>query len=763
MSARSSNTLAENKPQNQWHHADVPQDVGRDSSNRRVADAPIQAFGRDDTKRDQYQVTLDASEDPKAMSTCRKWVIVLVISSAALCATFASSIAAFTEEGLVEDLHTVHEVAILSVSLFVLGLGLGPLLVGPLSEVYGRNSIYRASYFFFWVFTWPVAFPPDIATFLVFRFISGFCSSAFLSVAGGSVSDLFTNDQVGSPMGVYTMSPFLGPALGPLIAGFICQNTDWRWTFRLLLIMQFVLIIMLLLFVPETYIPVVLKRKAAALRRSTGNDRYWAPLDRREGSLGHAILLSCYTPFQLIIFDRMALLLDMWNALVLGILYLTFQAYPIIYEDVHGFNMQDTGMAFLGLGIGILAALATQPLWNRFNRKQAEKFTGTPPPESCLIMGQVGGVMVSVSLFWLAFTTYKAVPWIVPIIASVPFGWGVYYIYTSTFTYLIVAYRPVAASAMAGNTAMRCSFAAAFPLFAGQMYDTLGTVGATALLAGLMTLMMPLPTTPRTSIETLPAANAEKHGYGESPVLLPGPKSQSKDEEAGNPSPFPTIIPTRLDEYQVTLDPNEDPQNISTFRKWVIVLIIASAALCTSFASSAAAFTEEGVAKDLHTVHEVSILSISLSIEGLGLGPLIVAPLSEIYGRNVVYRVSYFLFWVLTWPTAFPPDIATFLVFRFITGFCGSAFLSVAGGSISDLFTNSTVALPMAVYAMSPFLGPVLGPLISGFICQNVDWRWVYRVLLIWQFVMLVLLVFLVPETYAPVLERRKAERRVLW
>lgn len=103
---------------------------------------------------------------------------------------------------------------ILGISLFVEGLGCGPLLLGPLSEFYGRNPVYRVSYTIFWIFSWPVAFAPNIgermslfdtrrristattAVFLVFRFLSGFAGSAFLSVAGGSVSDLFTNEKV---------------------------------------------------------------------------------------------------------------------------------------------------------------------------------------------------------------------------------------------------------------------------------------------------------------------------------------------------------------------------------------------------------------------------------------------------------------------------------------------------------------------------------------------------------------------------------------
>lgn len=96
-------------------------------------------------------------------------------------------------------------------------------------------------------------------------------------------------------------------------------------------------------------------------------------------------------------------------------------------------------------------------------------------------------------LFWFAFTTYPAVPWIVPIIASVPFGAGIYFVFTSTFTYTVTAYRPIAASAMAANSAMRSTFAAVFPLFSRAMYDRLGYVGATALLAGLTAVLAPLP------------------------------------------------------------------------------------------------------------------------------------------------------------------------------------------------------------------------------------------------------------------------------
>ncbi|KAF9256892.1 MFS general substrate transporter [Marasmius fiardii PR-910] len=437
-----------------------------------------------------YEVNLKEYEHPQNKSYLKKWLIVIVISASSLCVTCASSAAAFAEDGMARELHVSKIVTILSISLFVEGLGFGPLLVGPLSEVYGRNIIYRVSFVLLFAFSWAVAFAPNIEVLLIFRFITGFCGSAFLSVAGGSVSDLFVNEEVATPMAFYTLSPFIGPVVGPLFSG---QHIDWRWTFHVMTIWIFVQTVTLFLVVPETYVPVLRKWKAARLRKEHKDEKYWAPLDYEHDNIWRSILVSCYKPFQLIFYDQMVLLLNLWSSVVLGILYLAFQAFPVIFGDVHGFNMQSIGLSFLGIGIGMAGAMTTQVLWNRILAKQIIKHGGTLPPESHLLKGEAGAVLVPVGLFWMAFTTYPHVHWIVPIIASVPFGAGSYFVFSSVFTYLVSAYRPIAASAMASNSAMRSTVAAVFPLFAGAMYDKLGTVGATAVLGGIMAGLAPLP------------------------------------------------------------------------------------------------------------------------------------------------------------------------------------------------------------------------------------------------------------------------------
>lgn len=442
----------------------------------------------------EFKVYLTNDDDPQNLPEFRKWLTVAVIASGALLATCASSIAAFTEAPIQQEFNINTSMDIFAnMSIYVLGCAVGPLFVGPLSEVYGRNIIYQLSYIFFFIFSWPVAFAPNIAVYSVFRFFTGCVGAVFLTVAGGTVSDLFSKDKVASPMALYTLSPFLGPVLGPLFGGFINQHLYWRWTYHLITAWSFGQVIALLTLVPETFAPVIIKRKAAKLRKQTGNLKFWTEYDDADKNIGQEILVSLYTPFQLLLLDRMALLLSTWTALLLGILYLAFQAFPIIFMGLHGFSIEMTGLSFIGIGVGMICACASQPLWNRRLAKVMEKYDNNPPPEVHLDVGKVGGILVAISLYWIAFTSYPQVHWIAPIIASAPFGAGAYYVYTSVFTYLVSAYRPVAASAMCANNALRSVFGAAFPLFAGAMYSKLGPVGAMALLGGLATLMVPMP------------------------------------------------------------------------------------------------------------------------------------------------------------------------------------------------------------------------------------------------------------------------------
>lgn len=265
---------------------------------------------------------------------------------------------------------------------------------------------------------------------LVARFFDGLSGSAFLSVAGGTVGDMFNRQQLQFPMLIYTASPFIGPSLGPLIGGFINQYTTWRWTFYLLLIWAGVNLGMIALLVPETYHPVLLRDKARKLRKETGDERWKAPMEKMNKSIPKTIAYSLLRPFQLLLLEAMVSLLCLFSAILLGILYLFFGAFPLVFEGNHGFTLAQTGLTFLGIFVGMVIAAATDPLWHKnYERliKQREDATGEvggSEPEYRLPPSIAGAIIVPIGLFMFAWTTYSSVHWIVPIIGSSIFGAG---------------------------------------------------------------------------------------------------------------------------------------------------------------------------------------------------------------------------------------------------------------------------------------------------------------------------------------------------
>lgn len=186
-----------------------------------------------------------------------------------------------------------------------------------------------------------------------------------------------------------------------------------------------------ILLVPETFHPILLSKKAAALRKNTIKQYHSASdIARASKTLTQALATSLYVPFQLLFLDPMVLALSTYTSLLQGILYLFFGAFPLVFVDNHGFKLWQVGLTFLGLLIGNLIACFFNPYWHKswmglIAKKKAENGSDyKPEPELRLPPAMVGSAMVTVSLFWFAWTTYSSVHWIVPIIATVFFSIG---------------------------------------------------------------------------------------------------------------------------------------------------------------------------------------------------------------------------------------------------------------------------------------------------------------------------------------------------
>jgi hypothetical protein len=289
-----------------------------------------------------------------------------------------------------------------------------------------------------------------------------------------------------------------------------------------LLIWAGITILAIVFCVPETYAPVLLRTKARELRAKTGDTSWKTKLELTERSVAMTLLASLYRPFLMLFLDPMCLCLCLFSAVLLGILYLFFGAFTLVFGTVYGFSPWQIGLSFLGILTGMIAAVATIPYWHHLYSRTTEAYreeTGMSDsnPEFRLPPTIVGGWCCVVGLFWFAWTIYPSVHWIVPIIGTSFFGLGVVLSYVGIFAFLVDAYVfprlpkmrvPVvistltrshyrfplyAASALCANSFARSCFAAAFPLFGIQMYHALGFHWATTTLAIVTSVIAPTP------------------------------------------------------------------------------------------------------------------------------------------------------------------------------------------------------------------------------------------------------------------------------
>ena len=190
------------------------------------------------------------------------------------------------------------------------------------------------------------------------------------------------------------------------------------------------LLALIIFLVPETFSKVLLKRKAQQLRKSTGESQWYAAIEKMDQSITQTVIRSCYRPFQLLIYEPMCISLDLYSAVLLGILYAFFGAFPLVFQVNHGFELWQIGLTFLGLAVGIMLGVATDPFWHMNRDRLVRKHEaaggepGSSEPEFRLPPAILGGVLVPVGLFWFGWTSYSSVHWIVPIIGSGFFGMG---------------------------------------------------------------------------------------------------------------------------------------------------------------------------------------------------------------------------------------------------------------------------------------------------------------------------------------------------
>ncbi|OOF91783.1 hypothetical protein ASPCADRAFT_210761 [Aspergillus carbonarius ITEM 5010] len=432
--------------------------------------------------------------NPMLFNQKLKWVYTIVAAFATFGVSMASSAYAGSIDQVIEHFNISTEVATLGVSLFVLGFAIGPLFWAPLSELVGRQLVFFVSYMGLSVFSAGATGSKNSWTLIILRFFAGSFGSSPLTNAGGLIADVFPAEERGLAMSVFAGSPFLGPTLGPVIGGFLGENAGWKWVEGFLATFTGLIWIVQSLLVPETYAPVLLRKRADRLTKLTGKI-YISKLDVERGrvSVGSAFGAALLRPWILLFAEPIVLLLSTYMAIIYGTLYMLFDAFPIVYQELRGWSEGVGSLPFLGVMVGMMSAVGYNMWDNKRYKRVHEKHRGFAPPEARLPPSMIGSITIPIGLFWFAWTNGLNVHWIVSIIASAPFGFGMVLVFLNIMSYLIDAYTIYAASVLAANSIIRSCFGAGFPLFTTYMYQNLGIHWASSIPAFLSIACLPFP------------------------------------------------------------------------------------------------------------------------------------------------------------------------------------------------------------------------------------------------------------------------------
>lgn len=366
-------------------------------------------------------------ENPLNWSARYRWYVIMILACMTFVVSFGSSVWSTATTVTATEFGVSQEVMILGVTLYVVGFALGPLVFGPLSELYGRRNPLMIGMFGFIIFQIPIGVANNLQTIFICRFFGGAFGSAALAIVPGMAVDLFDPVERAVATMAYAAAVFAGPAVGPIVGEFTVKNTKlgWHWTAWFTMIMGAFFYAIALPTVKETFPAVVLRHKAARLRLETRNWALHTKLDEEPVHFGYLFRKYGLKPVEMMVKEPILIVMTIYISLVYGILYLIFFAYPFSFQRDRQMEVGIASLPFIAIFIGVLIACGTLAWETKavFTPKlvKAKKVI----PEERLPPMMVGGVVLVVGLFWFAWTSQPSInPW-PQIISGVLIGCGV--------------------------------------------------------------------------------------------------------------------------------------------------------------------------------------------------------------------------------------------------------------------------------------------------------------------------------------------------
>ncbi|KAF9448084.1 MFS polyamine transporter [Macrolepiota fuliginosa MF-IS2] len=445
----------------------------------------------------------DDPSNPKNWAYRKKWAATVIVSLFTFISPVSSSMVAPATSQIVEEFGVKSLVVeAMMTSVFVLGYAFGPLILGPLSELYGRSSVLQLSNLFYLAWNMGCGFAQNKSQLIAFRFLSGLGGSAPLAVGGGVLGDIWHAEERGRAVAIYSLAPLLGPVLGPVCGGWIADRSTWRWVFWSTSIIDVMVQVAGLFFLQETYAPYLLEKKAKKIISNmdletgpvkqvrsvyeTKGSRHWKDVFRK----------ALTRPFALFVYEPIVQLLGLYMALIYGVFYLYLTTIPAIFTNIYHEGAGIGGLHYIALGVGLTGASQLNAhymdriyIWLKERRGK-----GVGEPEFRLPSMFPGTIVLPVGLLLGGWAAQQRLHWIVTDIGTALVGVGVILNFQSIQTYVLDTFTLHAASALAATSLLRSLAGFGFPLFAPSMYASLGYgKGGTVLACASIAIGCPAP------------------------------------------------------------------------------------------------------------------------------------------------------------------------------------------------------------------------------------------------------------------------------
>ncbi|KAJ3904032.1 MFS polyamine transporter [Lentinula edodes] len=460
----------------------------------------------------------DDPSNPKNWTFRRKWAATAIVSAFTFISPVSSSMVAPATETIAAQFGITNDVLIaMTTSIFVLAYAIGPLILGPLSEIYGRSRVLQAANLFYLVWNLVCGFAQNTTQLLVFRFLAGLGGSAPLSIGGGVLGDVWHPEERGKAIAVYSLAPLLGPVVGPIAGAWIAdksgisvgdrgalgsQSNMWRWVFWSTTIVDAAIQVAGTFWLQETFAPILLERKAEKIRKEISGDPEKGVWDvktvysNQEGRTMKQIFQRSLTrPFVLFFREPIAQVIGLYMAFVYGVFYLYLTTIPTIFTQVYHESPGIGGLNYIGLGIGLtvssqLNAHYMDKIYVHFKNKN----NGVGQPEFRVPAMILGSFCLPVGLLISGWAAEERVHWVVTDLGMAFVGAGVIFTFQSMQTYIVDCFTLHAASALASISCLRSLAGFGFPLFAPAMYNAIGFgKGDTILAAVSIAIGLPAP------------------------------------------------------------------------------------------------------------------------------------------------------------------------------------------------------------------------------------------------------------------------------